>query len=72
MTHTYIIKAEIENEDALYEALETLVETHGASFYTLVRDGEPLKVAFHDPHLTWEQKQAEVIANALYNMTEEE
>ena len=62
MTTRYI-KVEIENDDALYDALEGLVETHGASFYTLVADGVALRMG--DAHLDREDREAEAVALAL-------
>jgi hypothetical protein len=67
---TYIIKVEVENKDALTDALEGLVEEHGASFYTLVVDRTPQRMG--DAHLYVEEQEAEAIANALNNMNEEE
>jgi len=66
---TYIIKVEIGNKDALMDALEGLVDTHGASFYTLVVDGEPQRMG--DAHLDVEEREGQAIANALNNITEE-
>ena len=67
---TLYIKVEVENKDALMDALEGLVEEHGASFYTLVVDGTPQRMG--DAHLYVEEQEAKVIANALNNMNEEE
>jgi hypothetical protein len=67
---TLYIKVEIDEQDVLMDALEGLVETHGASFYTLVVDGTPQRMG--DAHLYVEEQEAKVIANALNNMNEEE
>ena len=66
---TLYIKVEIDEQDVLMDALEGLVETHGASFYTLVVDGEPQRMG--DAHLYVEEREAEAIADALNNITEE-
>ena len=61
---TLHIKVEISDESALMDALEALVESHGASFYTLMRDGNPVAVAEHDPHLREEEEEANILARA--------
>jgi hypothetical protein len=66
---TLYIKVEIEDKDALMDALDGLVETHGASFYTLVVDGEPQRMG--DAHLDIEEQEGRAIADALNNMTGE-
>jgi hypothetical protein len=63
MTKTIILKIEIENPEALNDALATLVETHGASFYTLVVDGVPQRMG--DRHLDVEEREGRAIASAL-------
>jgi hypothetical protein len=62
MTTRYI-KIEIENTDALYEALGDLVDTHGLSYYTLVVDG--VAQSMGDAHLDPEEREAEAVALAL-------
>lgn len=66
---TYIIKVEIEDKDALMDALDGLVEEHMASYYTLVVDGKAQRMG--DAHLYVEEREAEAIADALNNITEE-
>lgn len=61
---TLHIKVEISDERALMDALEALVESHGASFYTLMRNGEALAVAEHDAHLREEEEEANAMALA--------
>lgn len=63
MTTRYI-KIEIENADALYEALGDLVDTHGLSYYTLVVDG--VAQSMGDAHLDPEEREAEAVAAALH------
>lgn len=63
MTKTIILKIEIEHHEALTAALENLVETHGASFYTLVVDGVPQRMG--DRHLDVEEREGRAIARAL-------
>jgi hypothetical protein len=63
MTKSIIVKIEIENWAAMIEAMENLVEEHGASFYTLVVDGEPQRMG--DRHLDVEEREALAIAKTL-------
>jgi hypothetical protein len=60
---TLYIKVEIDEQHALMDALEGLVDTHGASFYTLVVDGKPQRMG--DAHLDVEEREGRAIANAL-------
>jgi hypothetical protein len=62
MTVRYI-KIEIENADALYDALGDLVDTHGLSYYTLVVDG--VAQSMGDRHLDVEEREAEAVTLAL-------
>lgn len=61
---TVLVKVEIENESNLTDALEGLVERHGASFYTLVRDGSRVRVDSEDSHLLPERYEASLYAHA--------
>jgi len=63
---TYYIKVETDEREALMDALENLVEAHGASFYTLVVDGVPQRMG--DQHLAVEEREGQVIAAALATM----
>ena len=60
---TYYIKVETDEREALMDALENLVEAHGASFYTLVVDGVPQRMG--DQHLDVEEREGRAIAQAL-------
>lgn len=60
---TIIVKIEIENTEALVDALEHLVDVFGASFYTLVVDGVPQRMG--DRHLDVEEREGRAIASAL-------
>ncbi len=60
---TYIVKIECEIPEAMYDALESLVEEQGASFYTLTVDCEPIRE--WSPHLWIEHAEAQAISLAL-------
>jgi hypothetical protein len=61
MEMTYIIKVEIDGVAPLHDALETLVEEHDASFYTLVEEGRGVNVHEYSSHLI-----VETFEGALY------
>jgi hypothetical protein len=52
------------SEQVVYEALDELVERHGASYYTLVVDRVVQPVDQNSPHLVIERFDAELYATA--------
>ena len=67
---TFVIKVEDVTADAMYDALEELLDKHGASYYTLLRGDVAVEVDADSHHLVYEALEAALYANArrMYDM----
>lgn len=65
---TMLIKVTDVQAEAVWDAMEALVDEHGASFYTLVVNDAPQRVDAHSVHLAYESYEAALYAHACATM----